>query len=143
MVPLIAFSSALTPLLLMPWRWHHLRQLGFEPRTIVEAILAPLQYWPGWLPDRLRRRGDVWNRLPRELRAFRGATGLYFVSVAALLLPSIAFRWGLSSSILRTGHAPFDLGPKAFDALLAITGILPALAMLALGARWGGGRRRS
>ena len=47
-VPLIAFSSALTPLLLLPWRWHHLRQLGFEPKRILEAILAPLQYWPGW-----------------------------------------------------------------------------------------------
>ncbi|HQZ19231.1 MAG TPA: serine/threonine-protein kinase, partial [Vicinamibacteria bacterium] len=141
-VPLIAFSSALTPLLLMPWRWHHLRQLGFEPRTIVEAILAPLQYWPGWLPDRLRRRGDVWDRLPRELRAFRSAMGLYFVSVVTLLLPSIAFRWGLSSSILRTGHAPFDLGPKAFDALVVIVGILPALAGMALGARWEVVRRR-
>ncbi len=141
-VPLIAFSSALTPLLLLPWRWHHLRQLGFEPRRIVEAILSPLRYWPGWCPTRLRPRGDAWDRLPRELREFRSAIGLYFVTLVALFVPSIAFRWGLSSSILRTGHAPYELGPKTFDALIVVIGILPALAILAFGVRWELVRRR-
>ncbi len=141
-VPLILFSSALTPFLLLPWRWRHLRQLGFEPQRIFEAILAPLQYWPGWYPDRLRPRGDVWDRLPRELRDFRSAIGLYFVAMATLVLPGIAFRWGLSSSILRTGHAPYELGPKVFAALVVIVGVLPALAFLALGARWEAVRRR-
>jgi len=141
-VPLIIVSGAATPFLLLPWRWLHLRQLGFEPRKIVAAVLGPLQYWPGGLPRSLRPRGSVWERLPHALRQFRNAIGFFFLSIVVLLLPMVVFSWGLGSSKSRTGQAPYDFSPRTLDWVLIATAALPALAVLALGTRWELARRR-
>jgi predicted Ser/Thr protein kinase len=110
-IPKIVLTGAAVSFLLLPFRWHHLRKRGFEADIILRGILKPLQKFPGWRPRRLRPPGDVWDRLPRELRHLRQATGFMFL-VTALLIPTWVFEVAGSSAVKRTGHRTFDsIGP--------------------------------
>ena len=108
----ILFSLVCTvgavPFLLLPWRWLHLRRLGFAGPTILREILRPVQKWPGWHPAALRQRGDVWGRLPPELRHFRSAIGCVFLSIA-VLIPCAVFVLAFEDHVRRNGRPPGGL----------------------------------
>jgi predicted Ser/Thr protein kinase len=110
-MPAIVLTGASVSFLLLPFRWHHLRKRGFETDIILREILKPLQRFPGWRPRRLRPSGDVWDRLPPELRHLRQATGFLLLG-AALIIPMLVFEAAGASAARRTGHRPFDsIGP--------------------------------
>ena len=48
-----------------------LRSQGLDAKSIAAKILQQPRWWKWWYPRPLRRRGDVWDRLPRELRRYR------------------------------------------------------------------------
>jgi hypothetical protein len=105
--PLIVFTGAGVPFLLLPFRWHHLRKRGIETNTILREIFKPLERFPGWRPRRFRQPGDVWDRLPSELRCLRLTIG-WMVLGLALLVPILVFEAAGASSVTRTGRQTFD-----------------------------------
>jgi hypothetical protein len=50
-------------------------------------VLRQPHWWRSWYPRALRRRGDVWDRLPREFRQSRIYRGLFQIYVLALFIP--------------------------------------------------------
>lgn len=127
--PLLSYTALIgagVPLLLFPGRWIHLRRLGFGPRRIVSAVLAPLHQWLGWHPRRFRRKGDVWDLLPSKLRHLRVALG-WLVVASCLTLPAVVFEAASHSLVLRTGHRPLELAAGAVGRIAAML-IVPALA---------------
>lgn len=71
------------------------RRRGFPWLTIGGAIFRQPAGWPLlWYPRRFRRPWDVWDRLPRPFRVFRGA----------LTLGMAAFLAGLPSTMLLIGR---------------------------------------
>jgi predicted Ser/Thr protein kinase len=51
------------------------------------AFLQP-GWWPGWYPRALRRPGDLWDRLPPQIRAARHLIAAALVSCAAGIVPA-------------------------------------------------------
>jgi len=74
-----------------------LRSHGFDGRSIFMRALQQPNWWRSWYPRAFRRRGDVWNRLPRELRRFRIYRGAYQTFLLAIFLP-------LQLTFFLTGH---------------------------------------
>jgi predicted Ser/Thr protein kinase len=112
------------------------RRRGFSWATIAGATLRQPGWWPlFWYPRRFRRPWDVWDRLPRPFRVFRGALTLGMVVLA--LVMAMAMR--LASQIERAQAAQQDLPPlpAALPMLVAalVLCALMALLALALGAR--------
>jgi serine/threonine protein kinase len=67
------------------------RRRGFSAATVVGALLRQPVWWPlFWYPRRFRRPWDVWERLPRPFRVFRGATT---IAVASLLVLVPLIMW--------------------------------------------------
>ena len=64
-----------------------LRSYGLDGRSILLRALQQPRWWRGWYPRVLRRRGDVWSRLPRELRRFRLCRGAFQLYVFGAFLP--------------------------------------------------------
>ena len=64
-----------------------LRSHGLDGRSIFRRALQQPNWWRSWYPRAFRRRGDVWNRFPRELRRFRLCRGTYQIYVLAIFLP--------------------------------------------------------
>src|SRR4029077_3515828 len=54
-----------------------LRAEGLDGRSILAKAFQQPRCWRSWYPRALRRRGDVWSRLPREIRRFRLSLGFY------------------------------------------------------------------
>ncbi|HEY2943732.1 MAG TPA: serine/threonine-protein kinase [Vicinamibacteria bacterium] len=58
-----------------PMMWSAIRTArarGFSWRQIGAALMRQPEWWVGlWYPRRFRRAGDVWDRLPRPIRAWR------------------------------------------------------------------------
>jgi hypothetical protein len=71
-----------------------LRLQGLDAKTIVLKILQQPRWWRSWYPRTLRRRGDVWDRLPREFRQSRIYRGLFQTYVFALFIPMILITSG-------------------------------------------------
>ncbi len=130
-LPLMIASAGLTPALLLPWRWRHLRRLGFEPARIKEAIFEPLRSGLGWCPEAWRPEGDVWARLPRELRDLRAATGWTWLIWLGVGAPALVFQWAQ-----RASDGPWRLSPGEFDAFTLLLAAAPALVLGALAVRW-------
>jgi len=64
-----------------------LRREGLDARAIARrALLQPL-WWRGWYPRSLRRRGDVWERLPRYVRRVRVFWSVALLVALGLLVP--------------------------------------------------------
>lgn len=59
-----------------------LRFEGFPIALAQRVIWSEPGWWPNWYPRALRRRGNVWDRLPRSVRRLRLAIPLLFVSFA-------------------------------------------------------------
>ncbi|MBK5257619.1 MAG: protein kinase [Vicinamibacteria bacterium] len=96
---------------------------GFEPSRIVREVLKQPEGWFGWYPTRFRRAGDVWRRLPPQLRWARWASGwtaMFFL----LLSPFFVFILADLSNVLNTGRGGRD-NPDLKWAFLALSSILP------------------
>jgi serine/threonine protein kinase/DNA-binding transcriptional regulator YhcF (GntR family) len=62
-----------------------------EGHTYTErSRLAPPRRWVGWWPSALRQRGDMWSRLPSELRRARTFDASLHYAVPAVFLPLVA-----------------------------------------------------
>jgi hypothetical protein len=126
-IPLIVLTGACVPFLLLPLRWRYLRKRGIETHLILRAIFKPLQRFPGWRPRRLRPSGDVWDRLPPELRHLRQATG-FLLLASGLIIPTLVFEAAGVSAVRRTGRRAFDsIGPgqvAAGGAVAIVVGLL-------------------
>jgi predicted Ser/Thr protein kinase len=59
-----------------------LRFEGFPIALAQRVIWAEPEWWRFWYPRALRRRTNVWDRLPRSVRQFRAFIPLVFVSLA-------------------------------------------------------------
>ena len=64
-----------------------LRSEGLNSRSILVKALQQPRWWRSWYPRPLRRRGDLWNRLPAELRRFRLFRGLLQIFAVGIFLP--------------------------------------------------------
>jgi hypothetical protein len=63
------------------------KRQGLDARTILGKALQQPRWWRPWYPKRFRRRGDVWDRLPVELRRFRFWWAVYIVYIFGIYLP--------------------------------------------------------
>lgn len=64
-----------------------LRSYGLDGRSILMKAFQQPRWWRSWYPRAFRRRGDVWNRLPRELQRFRLYRGIFQIYMAGIFLP--------------------------------------------------------
>jgi len=64
-----------------------LRAQGIDAASIGRKALQQPHWSRSWYPRSLRRRGDMWDRLPRELRRFRAWKGLFLMYVWAVFMP--------------------------------------------------------
>jgi hypothetical protein len=58
-----------------------LKRQGLDAGTILFKALQQPKWWRPWYPKRLRRRGDIWDRLPAPVRRFRiwWAVGIFYI----------------------------------------------------------------
>jgi hypothetical protein len=64
-----------------------LRSHGLDGRSIIRKAFHQPSWWRSWYPQALRRRGDVWSRLPHELRRFRLHRGILQIYALGIFLP--------------------------------------------------------
>ena len=64
-----------------------LRTLGLDGRTILRSVFEQPRWSRSWYPRALRRRGDVWDRLPREYRVSRAYRGFFRLFMFTVFLP--------------------------------------------------------
>ena len=64
-----------------------LRMQGMNAAGIARKALQQPSWWGGWYPRPLRRRGDMWDRLPREMRLFRAYRSACLVYVFSVFVP--------------------------------------------------------
>jgi hypothetical protein len=84
-------ARVLTPLLvLIAVVYVFVRRERLDARTITRKALQQPDWWRGWYPRSLRRRGDVWDRLPRELRRLRILWSTAMLLMFLVLLPLLA-----------------------------------------------------
>ncbi len=73
-------------------------RLRFQGLTLKSIMMKALQQpnWSrSWYPSALRRRGDVWDRLPMKLRQLRTVKGLLLTYMFAVFLPlQLTTTWG-------------------------------------------------
>jgi len=70
-----------------------LRSEGLNAEGIFRKAFQQPRWWRSWYPRAFRRPGDVWSRLPRELRRFRVYRSLLQIYAIAILIPSqLLFR---------------------------------------------------
>jgi hypothetical protein len=68
---------------------------GFTVKSVMMKALQQPSWSRSWYPNSLRRRGDVWDRLPRRLRQFRTVKGLLLTYMFAVFLPlQLTLVWG-------------------------------------------------
>jgi len=90
-----------------PGQWQqkgtrHGRGHGLTPKSVMMKALQQPSWSRSWYPKSLRRRGDVWDRLPRRLRQFRTVKGLLLTYMFAVFLPlQLTTMWGRQLPTLR------------------------------------------
>ena len=95
------------------------RQLGLSVSAILRYALLQPSWWPGWYPRRLRRPGDLWDRLPPAIRMPRQLLGAALVAWALVLIPLSVAKNSGGDYYERTGRqtavgALADLPKAAF-----------------------------
>ena len=79
-----------------------LRLQGLTLKSVMMKALQQPSWSRSWYPHSLRRRGDVWDRLPRRLRQFRTVKGLLLTYMFAVFLPlQLTTLWGRQLPTLR------------------------------------------
>jgi hypothetical protein len=107
------------------------RKRGFSWPTIAGAILRQPTWWPlFWYPRRFRRPWDVWDRLPRPFRVFRGALTLGLAAFVLALPPVM----DLVSRMRQAEAAQADLPPlpPGLPVLVSVCLASLAIAVIAL-----------
>jgi hypothetical protein len=64
-----------------------LRSEGLSGSSLLVKAFQQPSWWRSWYPRALRRRGDVWSRLPPELRRFRLYRGILQIYAIGMFLP--------------------------------------------------------
>jgi predicted Ser/Thr protein kinase len=99
------------------------RREGRSWGEIRDAVLLKPSYWLGWYPTRFRARGDVWKRLPVELRRCRNGLLTGALLWIALMPPQIIYMLG-EDGYRRTGHRnPAQLVADHIPRTLAFAGV--------------------
>jgi serine/threonine-protein kinase len=62
-------------------------------RTVAHALFLQPAWWRSRWPRFGRRAGDVWDRLPREVRSARATNALEWVVLTSLVAADIALYW--------------------------------------------------
>jgi DNA-binding transcriptional regulator YhcF (GntR family)/predicted Ser/Thr protein kinase len=57
------------------------RRFGLDGAGAWRVIGAPPERWSGWWPGAMRRPGDIWERLPDEVRAARTSRTTFFATL--------------------------------------------------------------
>ena len=108
---------------------------GLRAREIVRVAFWPPMWWGLWWPHSLRRRGDLWDRLPRIARVARLAlTGLVIGAPVLLLLAHITLPLPIADTLAAT--------PWWFAAAASVLVLIP-LGVLGAVWRWGRAHRLS
>ena len=64
-----------------------IRAQGLKWSSVLRIALQQPQWSRGWYPRALRRRGDVWDLLPRDLRLFRAYRGACLIYIVTVFVP--------------------------------------------------------
>ena len=83
---LVGLGAAALSLSALAFFYLRARRFGLDAAAAWRVVAAPPERWTGWWPRRLRRTGDVWDRLPAEVRRARTARTI-LVTATALFLP--------------------------------------------------------
>jgi len=87
-----------------------LRSYGLDGRSILRKALQQPRWWRSWFPRALRRSGDVWSRLPRELRRFRLYRGAFQIYVFGVFVPSQLIAGRLPTVLWAASWATWFVG---------------------------------
>jgi hypothetical protein len=81
-------GGAVTPMMILAIiATIRLRSEGLDGRSILMKALQQPRWWRSWYPRAFRRRGDVWSRLPHELRRFRLYFGIFQIHILTIFIP--------------------------------------------------------
>jgi serine/threonine protein kinase len=83
----IIFGFGLTSVIFLIGSVISFKRQGLDARTILGKALQQPRWWRPWYPKRFRRRGDVWDRLPVELRRFRIWWAVLVVYIFGVYMP--------------------------------------------------------
>jgi serine/threonine protein kinase len=112
-----------------------LRMYGVDAASIARNTLQQPHWSRSWYPRFLRRRGDMWDRLPRELRRFRAWRGLCLMYVFAVFIPvQILLLTKYDMPTLRRALYLITFGAAAVNWALRQRAMKYISAMLATGA---------
>jgi hypothetical protein len=112
------------------------RRRGFAWSMILGALLRQPPRWrPFWYPPRFRRPWDVWARLPRPFRVFRGGLTLLLATFLVLVPVTMRVMSQLELAQARQ-HAVPPLPPFVIEIAFALLALVATVvASLAFGAR--------
>jgi hypothetical protein len=79
------------------------RRMKLRWRAVLGAALAQPAWWPGWYPKALRWPGDLWPRLPPQIRAARQAVAAMIAAWALIVIPLMLVLTGSDTYYERTG----------------------------------------
>lgn len=112
--------------------WRSLRKVGYESRRILRETLLQPKRWIGWYPRRFRVHGDVYDRLPADLRRVRASLTAWIIGWMAVCLPLV-----LVSLIGDDGKDPeAERVEIAILVVLVATGVLPLMTGAFFQLRW-------
>jgi hypothetical protein len=92
-----------------------LRMRGHSVRETQRAFWTEPSWWPTWYPRALRRRGNVWDRLPAGTRALRWWFAWTLLATFLMPMPIVTGRFDV-----RPGQPLFRGVPELVLALLAL-----------------------
>jgi len=109
------------------------RRDGSSWREILGFAFTKPSWWVGWYPRRFRLAGDVWSRLPADLRRARAAFWAFIVFFVALM-PEQMILFNSWDDYRRTGvKGPlemfFENVPKGLSKAFTATAALAILAI--------------
>jgi hypothetical protein len=105
---------------------------GFSTREALAILWREPSWWPSWYPAPLRRRGNVWRRLPASVRRYRLSPFAILVVGAALYLI------GISNGrffIVQFHPVAFAISMLSITGAVGVTFVLSARARRELAAR--------
>ncbi|HUH06160.1 MAG TPA: protein kinase [Kofleriaceae bacterium] len=87
------------------------RRFGLDSVGAWRVIAAPPERWAGWWPVRFRRPGDIWERLPKEVRDARAwRTALLAASVVVAPLGAALLVGGSVAGVVAAAAMLLALG---------------------------------
>jgi hypothetical protein len=122
-------------LLQVPILWSAARSArarGFTSPQVVGALFRQPGWWPFWYPERFRRPGDVYARLPRTFRVWRVLVTVAVATLGGLaLLLAILQHYETFATRLQAAGAPSAVVQRAM--MWSVVGLLALLAVTTAG----------